>query len=412
MLQPAGKKPRHVIILGAGASASSGYPVANKLRLLMSSEETLREGLSKRIKLNTAQPQEIVEKVMGGKMKGTIELFRHGGFATVDEFSYLARGRFPDAVQDLKRLLRFALALDDPEERFHESDYYVFIQKLFQKGLFPLRDDIAILTFNYDPYLPYLLSKAYKVRCNSVGKETNANALDAITSGFSTRSVGALEDGDDLCVLQLHGSIAWPRVSPAEGAIWYHHLFGTSVGDRMNKLCLEASSQTRPPIVFPWEVLDDEGKFLPEEASCLSEVAQGEETGYSGSTSLHQLFISIWKRARKEINRATKISFVGLSMHEFLNPAFKFLFTERKDDAIIVCANKEHEKFQNEGLGRLSKIMDSPLSPTCKLRRLLTQVCPAIKGKHTTVNGTPWPGQPPTIQVRETFRDFIESEMD
>ena len=34
-------KGKHVIFLGAGASASSGYPMANRLTLLMSDRQTL-----------------------------------------------------------------------------------------------------------------------------------------------------------------------------------------------------------------------------------------------------------------------------------------------------------------------------------------------------------------------------------
>lgn len=94
------------------------------------------------------------------------------GFATVDEFSYLARDKFATEVQSLKRLLRFALALHDPEDEFQKSDYYLFIQKLFHKGLFPLRQDVAILTFNYDPYLPYLLQGRLQLRVfQSLGLE-------------------------------------------------------------------------------------------------------------------------------------------------------------------------------------------------------------------------------------------------
>lgn len=44
---------KHVIILGTGASFTSGYPLANKLRLLMSCEKTLREELSSLAKFDS-----------------------------------------------------------------------------------------------------------------------------------------------------------------------------------------------------------------------------------------------------------------------------------------------------------------------------------------------------------------------
>ena len=34
---------------------------------------------------------------------------------------------------------------------------------------------------------------------------------------------------------------------------------------------------------------------------------------------------AVWKRAQKELEAATRVSFVGLSMHPFLDPTFKFL---------------------------------------------------------------------------------------
>jgi len=114
---------KHVIILGAGASITSGYPDANRLRLLMSSEKALREELSNRGKFDSEFVDRVVGRVLGGELGSAIELFRHGGFATVDEFSNLARNRFRTEVGLLKSLLRFSLALHDPEENFHKSDY-------------------------------------------------------------------------------------------------------------------------------------------------------------------------------------------------------------------------------------------------------------------------------------------------
>src|SRR5206468_12339394 len=124
-----------------------------------------------------------------------IELFRHGGFATIDEFSKLAGANYPKEIQELKKLLRFVLAIHNPEDDFTRSDYYSFIQKLFRSDLFRLRDDVAILTFNYEPYLPYLLSKAYHIRCQTAGIKPDHHIEDAITSGLACRLIGDLQDG-------------------------------------------------------------------------------------------------------------------------------------------------------------------------------------------------------------------------
>jgi hypothetical protein len=287
--------------------------------------------------------------------------------------------------------------MHDPEDNFHESDYYAFIQKLFIKGLFPLRDDIAILTFNYDPYLPYLLAKAHKIRSEAVGHQETSNEVDAITSGFSYFNVGALEAADNLCVLQPHGTIAWQKIGPGERKICTDDLFGKQIGERVKKLCFSQAATSEPPVLFPWEIMNDDGTFIGAEEFCLREAP--EMGRMSPVVQLHQLFISIWKRAQKEITAAKKISFVGLSMHEFLNPAFRFLFEEKSNDrAQIVVVNKDIDNFP----GNLA--FTSRASPAAKVLNLLEEVW----RKRFDPNGSlrQWP------ETRGTFNDFIKYEMD
>lgn len=369
------EKKRHVIILGAGASVSSGYPVANELRLLMSSEKKLRAELYRLGGFNNDYVDKIIAQVIGGPMAKAVDLFRHGGFATVDEFSYLAYHKHAKEVQALKRLLRFTLALHDPEENFEKSDYYYLIQKLFHKRLFPLRQDVAILTFNYDPYLPYLLSKAHKIRCDVSGKQETADAAYGLASGFDSRLIEPLESAEDLCVLQLHGVTAWPGNVKGGNDWCWSDLFGTSLKQRVEKLCFSPTCETPPPVLFPWEVFDQKGEIQGEAEFCFREECDAtgyRQGGYRGNVSLHQLFVSIWKRAHKEVQKATKISFVGLSMHEFLNPALKYLLAGRTQNAALVCATKEHIKFRSTDD---VEAHSNPRSPTHKLRRLLKEVC-------------------------------------
>ena len=408
---------KHVIILGAGASATSGYPVAEKLRLLMSSESSLKAEIEKQVDLDKNVTDQAVETFMRRHMKKTVELFRDGAFGSVDEFCYLSQERFQTQVQHLKLLLRFVFSLHDPEIEFNKSDYYLFIQKLFSTGLFPLRNDVAILTFNYDPYLPYLLRRAYDVRCEATGKSKDEDAIDALTSGFSRRGIDALENKDHLCVLQLHGCIAWPRTRVHSGSLWYGDLFGTTAKQRVEQLTKTDATYDQPPIVFPWEICRESG-ITCEGEFCLSDGTDAVQRrgAYDGNVTLGQLFAAIWKRAQKEVTRATKISFVGLSMHEFLNPAFKFLFANRKEDAALVCANKDHERFRGTGKERFGEIHLNPLSPTFKLRKVLEQVCSALKGAGSYRREITWgnedPGTNTRVRVREDFRDFIRNEMD
>jgi hypothetical protein len=51
------KRLNHVIFLGAGASASSGYPIGQELRLRMASQKHFDEELKKHIRLDLVLPE-------------------------------------------------------------------------------------------------------------------------------------------------------------------------------------------------------------------------------------------------------------------------------------------------------------------------------------------------------------------
>jgi len=334
-----------------------------------------------------------------GPTEQIVNLFRDGCFATVDEFSFLAGNQFQAEVQALKARVRFALALHNPEDASDKSDYYPFIQRLFKRGIFPLRNDVAILTFNYDPYLPFLLRRAVRVRSKAAGQADTAHWEHAVTSGFAGRRLDALADGDGLCLLHLHGMIAWPDRSHEERVVAFEDLFTRDAKRRWERL----HSNVAPPIVFPWEVINEKGRFRSKAEFCLEEPC--DETHkrqgcYSGPHDLHDLFTSIWKRARKEISLATKISFVGLSMHEFLNPAFKFLFSQKRNDAEIVIANKDLEKFKAP-----DQATNNPRSPVFKVKHLLKDIWRRPTDRKDSTGSVP-------MQTRETFGEFIQYEMD
>src|SRR5439155_8456876 len=247
--------------------------------------------------------------------------------------------------------------------------------------------------------------------CQTAGIKPDHHIEDAITSGLACRLIGDLQDGSDLCLLQLHGSIAWPRKFEDEGVLCYEDLFATSAEQRIDKLTA-ATDATLPPVVFPWEVIQSDGQFMSESQFCLCEQIDKKgrrQGGYSGDYSLHQLFVSIWKRARKEVTTATKLSFVGLSMHDFLNPAFKFLFAEKRDNAALVVCNKEHERFRSADD---VEAHTNPRSPTYKVRRLLAQICASIKGVPKRGTAKVWLDGGAKVRVLETFRQFILNEMD
>jgi hypothetical protein len=202
-----------------------------------------------------------------------------------------------------------------------------------------------------------------------------------------------------MCLLQLHGMIAWPKRSDAERGVAFDDIFYPRLKERITKL----HSGTPPPIVFPWEIIDEKGKFRAKSAFCLQESCDenGRRPGdYEGQHDLHDLFVAIWTRARSEILAATKISFVGLSMHDFLEPAFRFLFQGKKTNARIVFANKELERFRS-----VDEAYGNPRSPVCKVRRLLKRIWPG-GGAEINADGMM------NVCRRETLAEFIEFAMD
>ena len=159
------KVRKHVIFLGAGASKGSGYPLANELRLRISSWEHFdkhaKDYESKHKLLHAPYSTEISACLR--RHAEAIDLFRNGGFATLDEFCKLAGGfEFKKQINGLRCLVRGALGLCNPEESFHTSEYYGFVQSLFKDDLLSLREDVCVLTYNYDPYLQFLLHRALK----------------------------------------------------------------------------------------------------------------------------------------------------------------------------------------------------------------------------------------------------------
>src|SRR3954463_14287584 len=124
---------KHVIFLGAGASKGSGYPLANELRLWLSSQDYYSQ---KALKLNRRAS---AMSELGGMVsdffqanEAAVTFFRKGGFATVDEFCKLSFGHgTTNHAAAMRFMTRAALGLFNPEDSFENSEYYGFVQALF-----------------------------------------------------------------------------------------------------------------------------------------------------------------------------------------------------------------------------------------------------------------------------------------
>jgi hypothetical protein len=339
------KTGKHVIFLGAGASKQSGYPLANDLRLLISSRKKWEEALAgyEEIHKLVGRPITTIGMSYWDKHADALNLFRNGGFATIDEFCKLAGGfSFQKEIHDLRCLVRVALGLFNPEEHFEKSEYYGFIQALFKNDLLSLREDLTVLTYNYDPYLEFLLHRALEHRFQVIGREKSFaagvdfaesakqdNALRAVTSGFGSlgeqKWLGDENAKPSFCVLKLHGSI----VRVANQVADYEVLFSSDAKQRAENLFNEATGKYMTPILFPWEIMTDKG-FI-----------ETDSFPFHNAPTLYSLFRGIWERARREIQAADKISFVGLSMHSFLFDGLKYLFDGKEGQVEVCVANPD-----------------------------------------------------------------------
>jgi hypothetical protein len=204
------RKTKHVIFLGAGASMGSGYPSANELRLLMCSYKHFFDKLQE-LGIRGTEISPLLD--YWKQFKQSLDLFRHGGFASVDEFCKLAGNneKFSSDIRALKKLMRLVLCLHNPEDNFHKSEYYPFIQRLFKNDEPELRDDIVVLSFNYDPYLEYLISRAHRKRIEVHSNSSMIlKSFNAMNSGFASSNDTSWADQDGFSLLKLHGTIAMP----------------------------------------------------------------------------------------------------------------------------------------------------------------------------------------------------------
>jgi hypothetical protein len=430
-------KLKHVIFLGAGASQSSGYPIGQDLRLLISSQTHLQEKLTKLFQ------REFPTNFLLDFFE-SIKLFRYGGFATVDEFSKLASESYPEHVQKMKILVRLVLALDNPENNFQNSDYYPFIQRLFRKDeMIHFRNEISIISFNYDCYLDFLLRQAYSHRTclSKITDNVKNNPLvlkgpqeDIMDPWSAKLSSGFYEQHckkelawrlDQFNYFKLHGSMSYGN-DPTSG---YKVLFRPGNLERFGHLATDHFQKIVPPIVFPWELFTNEGEFIPEDEFIYVKGERDPQKQLDGR-QLFKHFNLMWKNAKLVVENANKISFVGLSMHDYLKSGFNFLFkdfgkfseskqklAERgiRDTSFtpveVVVANTDNENYKN------AETTSHPNSPCGKVLEFLVKNVPNLNYLRSSsefdgiLKDNPGSSVDVGITPRYSFSEFIQREM-
>jgi len=328
-----------------------------------------------------------------------LNLFRNGGFGTLDEFCKLAGGsQFQNEINGLRGLVRAALGLFNPEENFEKSEYYGFVQSVFRDDQLSLREDVAVLTYNYDTYLQFLLYRALEQRRkvsrrgkspivtneDLVEARKHGEVLNAVTSGFYSvgdRSwLGDENSEPSFCVLNLHGAIGGP-VDPVSD---YESLFSAGARQRAEKLFGAEAQRVLTPIFFPWEIMSDRGMIHK-------------------ATSL---FHGVWERARREVKGADKISFVGLSMHSYLLDGLKYLFEGKEGTVEVVVANTENTAFIP---GKTETHWENiPHSPAYAVGQILSKYAPKMKRVGIPAGRQRSDGD---ITLVQDFASFVKTQM-
>jgi hypothetical protein len=143
---------------------SSGYPSAERLRIILGGRQEFMEHMREQEDPKSVNSTRAKLLDLRDRFKDSLDTFRFGCFGSIDEFCKLSGNNRSSQVQDLKKMVRMALAVVDAERNYTKSDYYPFVQRLFKADSCEFRDDIAVLTYNYDPYLPYLLKRSAEHR--------------------------------------------------------------------------------------------------------------------------------------------------------------------------------------------------------------------------------------------------------
>lgn len=333
------------------------------------------------------------------EFKSEIDLFRYGGFATVDEFSRLASSKYPEQAHAMKQLMRLAFSFHNPEDKFHESEYYSFLQRLFKADLYSLREDVTVISYNYDCYLDFLLTRALTHRKHlHHGKNEELTALETniLTSGFDNPRDIEWAESKGFKYLKLHGSILHPRED-------FQRMFDPYKFVNLPPTPKGWKGTAIPPVIFPWEFFDGAGNVIFENDFVFVKQARETEERQKGQY-LFNLYKNIWCLARDAVQKATKISFVGLSLHRYMEDGLKFLLKGKTGCPIeVVVANPA----DTENLCRRFSSVLRRIAPDMEARGSWLDDA-ANRADNMGIRKYQAYGMTP----RKDFKEFIEREME
>jgi hypothetical protein len=224
-----------------------------------------------------------------------------------------------------------------------------------------------------------------------------------LTGGLSFAHEQGLVERNGFCLLPLHGLICYPIDSMVEGSN-YTYLSPAEFLAPASPHRLERIAQTVqdiPPMIFPWEFMDDDGNLRQECSRWDHDVAHRKPC-----RKLSSYFLDIWSRAQKLVQSAEKISFVGIAMHSYLQGGLKYLFRGRAGVADILSVNPAN-------VGRDGDLGPEfvPTTPAFRLRNFLRQTCPNLTSRRTPGLRVVHLDGGTTVRTMTDFRTFIEKEL-
>jgi hypothetical protein len=183
---------------------------------------------------------------------------------------------------------------------------------------------------------------------------------------------------------------------------------------RLGAFSGDAYKNKTPPILFPWELFDEKDDFIEPDEFVF--VKHHDEGSRGRGEALFNMYKTLWQNAQLAVRKAQKISFIGLSMHPYLEEGLKYLFQHKSGKVEVVVANPENKAFK-DSQNRLH-----PASLCGKVNEVLRRVAPKMQPIKSSaeddgivnmdVEAAMQEDSERAITPRYSFNEFIKTEMD
>lgn len=157
-----------------------------------------------------------------------------------------------------------------------------------------------------------------------------------------------------------------------------------------------------PPIVFPWELFDESGDLITEQEFIFVKGISDDFESRFGR-EFFRVYQEIWKAARKAVQAASRISFVGLSMHPYMEPGLKWLFEGKTGQVRVTIANTTDDMDHLSTNHTELLIRVAP-----EMMGVGSWQCPTVKSRRGETGET-YLGC--GLTQRKSFKEFIEKDM-